>query len=573
MLCRKSLEIIEKAFFVRVSSKISKKMPKEKPIIPYGIPNPIGPAVFPGLRNHKRKGGELPEMKYPLVCRGAIPFESRDTVMSLSEWKRLNDIITKADETKDQETKERLEKLRQQSQMLQMGWPDNNKDVVKKLAEKFLTNTPKDRDIREIAQREKAAEAKVKVGQGWPLSMTDNDERHVELQQGLVLSEVLAQRDEHAAIAQDYKQLCKKRDEFEEKQRQDYDNRLTDNHSFREKMAKNYNRRIQMFQKEQARKKEHDDQLAKDTFNAERREYVTKLANHARSKAFVEFDEKKELAKAWGKMYTEDMVKKQERRKNFDELERGLLDLAKHQEDAFVQETTRQKVRDNERVIATGAKQKKAADWLKENVFDKVVDDEDERIRRDVAKKDQTDRMKEIAEKRRKDEIVDALMAFHLADRRIKVDRRLKVEEDKRDERAKNLRMFGEFIDHIGLEHAKKQSTIKLYTQFWDDQCKELNERRRLERQTDVDLVDAVKLNEDVDEENIEKKAEDLIHFQGTRGRNTIPLRKAKKGLALGMGPTLQAADNLDHRLHTQAKDMFYKPEHSRQRLSINWDD
>ena len=129
-------------------------------------------------------------MKYPLVSKNQIPFDNRDTIMSLGDWTRLNEIITDASEGKESE-KERLEKLKQESLMLQMGWPDNNKDVVKRLAEKFLTNTPKDRDIAEIKAREKAAEAKVKIGQRWPKSLTDNDERDVELYRGLVLSEVL----------------------------------------------------------------------------------------------------------------------------------------------------------------------------------------------------------------------------------------------------------------------------------------------------------------------------------------------------------------------------------------------
>ena len=32
-------------------------MPLEKPIIPTGMPNPIGPAVFEGVRNKSRIGG------------------------------------------------------------------------------------------------------------------------------------------------------------------------------------------------------------------------------------------------------------------------------------------------------------------------------------------------------------------------------------------------------------------------------------------------------------------------------------------------------------------------------------
>ena len=44
-------------------------MPTERPIIPKGMPNPIGPAVFEGTRNQRRIGGELPIYKYPLVSK------------------------------------------------------------------------------------------------------------------------------------------------------------------------------------------------------------------------------------------------------------------------------------------------------------------------------------------------------------------------------------------------------------------------------------------------------------------------------------------------------------------------
>ena len=39
--------------------------------------------------------------------------------------------------------KQRLDRLREKSKELQMGWCDNKKDLVKQLAEKFLTNTTK----------------------------------------------------------------------------------------------------------------------------------------------------------------------------------------------------------------------------------------------------------------------------------------------------------------------------------------------------------------------------------------------------------------------------------------------
>ena len=68
-------------------------MPKEKPIIPSGIPNPVGPAVFPGVRNASRIGGQVPEDKYPLICHPARPYQKVDTAITSQDFKRLQEIV------------------------------------------------------------------------------------------------------------------------------------------------------------------------------------------------------------------------------------------------------------------------------------------------------------------------------------------------------------------------------------------------------------------------------------------------------------------------------------------------
>jgi hypothetical protein len=179
--------------------------------------------------------GEVPKERYPLVCHRSLPYQSQETPLNMRDWNRLKEIIAPVSDLKEDAAKERLEKLKQQSLMLQMGWPDNNKDQVKRLAEKFLCNTQKDRDIKEIEERKQIAERKPKKSQGWPKTLTSNDERHVELQSAVIMSECLAQRDEHARIANEYKQLCAQRDEFDAKQRDEYNQRMTENQTFRYK--------------------------------------------------------------------------------------------------------------------------------------------------------------------------------------------------------------------------------------------------------------------------------------------------------------------------------------------------
>ena len=60
-------------------------MPAEKPIIPQGMPNPVGAAVTGGIQNLRRIGGELPIDKYPLVSKNPKHFSPNTKLVSTSQ--------------------------------------------------------------------------------------------------------------------------------------------------------------------------------------------------------------------------------------------------------------------------------------------------------------------------------------------------------------------------------------------------------------------------------------------------------------------------------------------------------
>ena len=60
-------------------------MPTERPIIPKGMPNPIGRAVFEGTKNPRRIGGELPVYKYPLVSKAPKQFSNKAKLVSTNQ--------------------------------------------------------------------------------------------------------------------------------------------------------------------------------------------------------------------------------------------------------------------------------------------------------------------------------------------------------------------------------------------------------------------------------------------------------------------------------------------------------
>jgi hypothetical protein len=70
-----------------------------------------------------------------------------------------------------------------------------------------------------------------------------------------------------------------------------------------------------------------------------------------------------------------------------------------------------------------------------------------------------------------------------------------------------------------------------------------------------------------------ERYTEAVLHTQVGRGNSTYAIQKAKSRMGLGKGPPLVASDASGIRTHHVTKNVFYKPEHSRERLSITWMD
>ena len=82
--------------------------------------------------------GQLPKFKTQKMRTYILPIYYLNDFNS-----RLMEIIKPVTEENPDPYKQRLDRLREKSKELQMGWCDNKKDLVKQLAEKFLTNTTK----------------------------------------------------------------------------------------------------------------------------------------------------------------------------------------------------------------------------------------------------------------------------------------------------------------------------------------------------------------------------------------------------------------------------------------------
>ena len=84
---------------------------------------------------------------------------------------------------------------------------------------------------------------------------------------------------------------------------------------------------------------------------------------------------------------------------------------------------------------------------------------------------------------------------------------------------------------------------------------------------------DAVKEHIAIEDDQLEVHAEELIAKQFNKGYNVHPIRKAKEKLALEARgcPVVVSLDGSKIRIQPQPKDIFYRPEQSRDRLSINW--
>ena len=96
-----------------------------------------------------------------------------------------------------------------------------------------------------------------------------------------------------------------------------------------------------------------------------------------------------------------------------------------------------------------------------------------------------------------------------------------------------------------------------------------------LNNQTDQDKKhqDDVTTKIAIEDDQFEEYAEQLIEKQFNKGYRVHPIRKAKEKLGLEARgcPVLIATDASKIRIQPQPKDIFYRPEQSRDRLSINW--
>lgn len=516
--------------------------------------------------------GEVPIERYPLVCPKAMPFSTNGTIISSESFKRLGEVTKPIEANEPDPLKERMEKLKSQSQMLQMGWSDNKKDLMKRLTEHFLNNTQKDQDLQEIELRKKMAESRPKKRQGLPKSLTGNSERIIEIQKGLLFSEVLAQRKEHEEIAKNYKLMCQEREERELLKRLEHQETIERGFQHRENQRKAFYKSVENFQKNQAEAKAQEEKEAKLNFDTRRSKFVQGVAEDAMAKAFVDLTAEKNKLQSWNEYYKKSMDERAKHRSYMADLEHGLLTISNNQTSVRHHRDDMEKERQLKKVLNNATKQKRAGTWLKENVFDQVVDNEDENIEKDKLKEEIRFLREEEQVKEKKTKMVKGLLKFHEDDQRVKQQRLKQTQLEKEQERDKLERNFHDYINRIGLKIAEHQTQNELYTNFWKKQIDELGESRRTKLQADKDFQRAVKLGEAVDEDEVERYTEQVLSAQQSRGRETYPVRKSRAGLSLGYGAPLVASDNFDNKIFCKTKDIFYRVEDSRNRMSINWD-
>ena len=117
-------------------------------------------------------------------------------------------------------------------------------------------------------------------------SLIGNDERHIKIKEGLVLSEVLAQRKEHEAIAKQFKALEEIREAELIQREYDLDHQLTEKHKAREARHKQYLKNIEAFQMTQIKKNKDDAKEAKVSSDKSRKAVVLTHEENAMKKAY-----------------------------------------------------------------------------------------------------------------------------------------------------------------------------------------------------------------------------------------------------------------------------------------------
>lgn len=172
-------------------------MPKEKPIIPQGMPNPIGPPVIEGVRNKARRGGEMPMERYPLVSR-IPPCSSgqRARQVTLGEWQNLHDIlITGGMENQPEKTDlDRMEELRKKSEELKGGWELDTLEYRAKRLEMMLNDDKQKKEAEEKAENDRIEKKKAQERADKEAKIKEflkrKDERYQDLEKAVLLSEV-----------------------------------------------------------------------------------------------------------------------------------------------------------------------------------------------------------------------------------------------------------------------------------------------------------------------------------------------------------------------------------------------
>lgn len=169
-----------------------------------------------------------------------------------------------------------------------------------------------------------------------------------------------------------------------------------------------------------------------------------------------------------------------------------------------------------------------------------------------------------------------------------KEERKLKEMEEMLSVREKNAAQVRDVHEELKKKKDASELAQRKLNKFWANQNKELEEKRRNKITADKQRLSNTlkrwgrpgsawnylnssnsRYNEEDDQ--LETYVEKLLLEEKSKDLNVYPIMKAKQLLSLGRGVPLIAADNSGIRLNPLAKNIFYRPEDSRERLSITW--
>lgn len=344
-------------------------------------------------------------------------------------------------------------------------------------------------------------------------------------------------------------------------------------HLFREQHKKQYLKNVETFQKIQEDKKKKDQKEAKDSFNKERRAFCNGLQEDAQAKAYKEAIDDKNLRSGRGQEWLLFIEKRKQEKQDFNLLEDDLLKIADLQTEEYHQRSVDDKVRKYQRSVRIGARQQKAAQHYQETVLDKIVDKEDEEIALFEAKEEQLYQNAMSKHAGKKSQLKQDCLHFEKGYQKRKQNQYEFFKQDKAEHGQVLEEKFMHFLKESEQKESKRLSYEKEITNFWAKQVNEKKQNKIKRKQADADFQEGVKFREAVDEDSVERQAQELLAIQQSLGRETYPIQQCKDALNLGKGAPVVASDgNYDNRVYSVTKDIFYKPIDSRNRLSINWD-